>query len=79
MISAIMYDLLHFGFWQFDNKGFNPLVALELQLSDDVNEGDLINIKKWPGSNSRSEYKQRHPEFESPSCASLVRLSLFRG
>ena len=41
MISNIMYDLLHFGFWQFDNSNQNPLMAMELQLSDIVDAACL--------------------------------------
>ena len=80
MISAIMYDLLHFGFWQFDNKSLNPLIAMELQLSDRIDESEIVNIKDWPkASDARSDSKrvrEIRPEWESPSCASFVRISL---
>ena len=80
MISSIMYDLLHFGFWNFENKGLNPLVALELQLNADRPETDIINIKNWP-KQPDSKFgnhilPERRSEWESPSCASFVRISL---
>ena len=80
MISSIMYDLLHFGYWQFENKGINPLVALELQLNQDRPENEIINIKNWPkqpdSKSGTHVLPERRSEWESPSCASFVRISL---
>ena len=78
MISNIMFDLLHFGFWQFENANLNPLIAMELQLSDHIDENEVVNINDWPKSNASSDkrIRERRPEWESPSCASFVRISL---
>ena len=81
MISAIMYDLLHFGYWQFDNRGLNPLVAMELQLSSRIDESEIVDIRNWPQSDESSDrvnVKERRPEWESPSCASYVRFPRLR-
>ena len=76
-----MFDLLHFGYWQFDNHGFDPLVALELQFRTDIDETDIVRISQWPKSDAMSDNPpkaptERRPEWESPSCASFVRFSL---
>ena len=75
MISNIMYDLLHFGYWQFDNSGQDPLCALELQHSLNFDETDLVNIRKWPRQSDSESDRHKRPEWESPSCASFVRIS----
>jgi len=77
MISAIMYDLLHFGYWQFDNKNLNPLVAPELQLTHSYDEGDLVRIGRMPKQLGDQPGRQgKRPEWESPSCASFIKISL---
>jgi hypothetical protein len=78
MISAIMYDLLHFGFWQFDNRGFDPLCAMELQHATRIDETDIVRISQWPKQSDKPVKRdtERRPEWESPSCASFVRLSI---
>ena len=74
MISAIIYDLLHFGYWQFDNKNIDPLCAPELALRAEFDESELVNIKNTRKADEMS-VKQRRPEWESPSCA-FIRISL---
>ena len=77
MISNIMYDLLHFGFWQFDSNNLNPLIAMELQLSNHFDESEIVNIKDWPLADASSApiTRTKRPEWESPSCASIVKIS----
>ena len=77
MISNIMYDLLHFGFWQFDNNNLNPLIAMELKLANHFDESEIVNIKNWPQADATSApiIRTKRPEWESPSCASTVRIS----
>ncbi len=73
MISNIMYDLLHYGYWQFDNHGFDPLCAMELQHATVIDEIDIVRISQWPKKADVASAKQeRRPEWESPSCASYI-------
>ena len=74
MISALIYDLLHFGFWQFDNRGLDPLCAMELQQATQIDETDIVRISQWPKQSDKTvKMPERRPEWESPSCASHVR------
>ena len=82
MISNIMYDLLHFGFWQFDNHGFDPLCAMELAQRQHIDETDIVRISQWPKQSDapsdgfKGRERERRPEWEAPSCASFVSFSL---
>ena len=77
MISALIYDLLHFGYWQFDNKQQDPLCAMELCIAPDLDEADIVGIDKWPRSDELSDKRPiKRPEWESPSCASYVHISI---
>jgi hypothetical protein len=70
MISAIMYDLLHFGYWQFDNKNLDPLVAMELAHATHIDESDIVKIAQWPKLSDKTKITERRAEWENPSCAS---------
>ena len=79
MISAIIYDLLHYGYWQSENKNLNPLCALELHLASSLDESEIVRIKEWPLSDDASDRRKRtvkRPEWESPSCANYIHISL---
>ena len=47
MLSALMFDLMQHGYWQFDNKQQDPMMARELRIFD-YNERDLQAIDKLP-------------------------------
>ena len=56
-------------------RNINPLVALELKLSNHFDESEIVDIKNWPQADgSGPAIRIRRPEWESPSCASTVRI-----
>ena len=53
MISEILYDLLTYSFWRFDDRNLGALVATRDAPAISVTEGDLISMKPaWAESPS---------------------------
>ena len=57
MISFELYDLLTWGYWRFESKDQQPLMAGPLMLEPNVAERDIVGIGSWPKREAPSEFR----------------------